>query len=43
MEDEARWAIENHLTDATKTPNYFRLIYFDALQAVNPEAITVVR
>lgn len=43
LEDEARWAIKNKLTDATKIPNYLDYIYFDALEAVKPEAITIIR
>ncbi len=43
MEDEARWRIENKLTDKTTVPNYLDFIYTDALEAVNPEAVTVIR
>lgn len=42
MEDEARWMIENKLTDKTKVPNYLDLIYFDALEKVKPEAVTII-
>ena len=41
LEDEARWAIENKLTDATKVPNYLDYIYTDALKAVKPDAVTI--
>jgi NitT/TauT family transport system substrate-binding protein len=41
LEDEARWAIENRLTDAGKVPNYLGFIHVDALQAVKPEAVTI--
>ena len=43
MDDEARWAIENRLTDTAHPPDYLHLIYFDALQAAEPEAITIIR
>ena len=42
LEDEARWAIQNKLTDKTKIPNYLDYIYFDALEKVKPEAVTIV-
>ena len=40
MEDEARWMVENKLTDSTKIPNFLDDIYFTGLEAVKPEAIT---
>lgn len=43
MEDQARWAIENKLTTATKVPDYLRFIYFDGLEAVKPDGITIIR
>ena len=43
LEDEAKWAIKNNLTDKTKVPNYLDFIYLDALEVVKPEAITVIR
>ncbi len=42
MEDSARWAIKNKLTDAKKVPNYLDYIYTDALKAVMPEAVRIV-
>jgi len=42
MESEARWKIENRLTDKTKVPNYLEFIYFDGLEAVKPEAVTII-
>jgi NitT/TauT family transport system substrate-binding protein len=42
MEDEARWAIKNNLTNATEVPNYLDYIYFDALKGVKPEAIGII-
>jgi len=43
LEDQARWAIQNNLTDKTKVPNYLNYIYLDALEAVKPESMTVIR
>ena len=43
FEDIARWRIKNNLTSATEVPNYLNFIYFDALEAVKPEAITIIR
>ena len=39
LEDEARWAIKNKLTDATEVPNYLDYIYMDALEDVEPECV----
>lgn len=43
MEDESRWVIENKLTDQTSVPNYLPFIYFDALEKINPDVITIIR
>lgn len=43
MEDEARWRIENDLTDKTVVPNYLDFIYWDPLEIVRPSAITIIR
>lgn len=43
IEAEARWAIENNLTDGTEVPNYLDYIYMDALEEVKPEAIGIIR
>jgi len=41
MEDEARWAIRNRLTEATKVPNYLHYLHTDALMAVKPDAVLI--
>ena len=41
LEDEARWAIKNMLTDATRVPNYLDYLHTDALKAVKPEAVSI--
>jgi ABC-type nitrate/sulfonate/bicarbonate transport system substrate-binding protein len=43
LEDEARWAIQSNLTEKTEVPNYLHYIYFDALEAVKPEAVSIIR
>ena len=43
FEDQARWRIDNNLTDATRVPNYLDYIYLDALEKVKPEAIGIIR
>ena len=43
LEDEARWAIDNNLTETKKQPNYLDYIYVDALKAVKPEVVTVIK
>ena len=43
MEDEARWAIESGFTDKKTVPNYLNYIYFDTLEEVKPEAMTIIR
>ncbi len=43
LENQARWAIKNRLTDETKVPNYLDFIYLDGLKAVKPEAVTIIR
>lgn len=41
LEDEARWAIENKLTEAARVPNYLEYLHTEALLAVKPEAVTI--
>ncbi|MCX5814296.1 MAG: NrtA/SsuA/CpmA family ABC transporter substrate-binding protein [Proteobacteria bacterium] len=43
MEDEARWAIKNRFTDKTKVPNYLGYFYPDAMKAVKPKAVTIIK
>ena len=43
MEDEARWMIKNGLTREKKVPNFLEHIYEDALKAVKPEAVNIIR
>jgi NitT/TauT family transport system substrate-binding protein len=43
LEDEARWVVENNLTDKTEVPNYLDYVYIDALEEVKPEAVMINR
>ncbi|MBI3902680.1 MAG: ABC transporter substrate-binding protein [Nitrosomonadales bacterium] len=43
LEDEARWAMRNKLTDRTDMPDFSCCIYPDSLRAVKPEAIRMNR
>ena len=43
LEDEARWALNFGLVEAAEMPNYLRFIYTDALEAVAPGAVTIIR
>jgi len=39
----ARWAIQNNFTDKKELPNYLNFVYLDALEAIKPETITIIR
>ncbi len=41
LEDEARWAIKNKLTEQATMPNYAHFIHTDSLRAVKPEAVNM--
>ncbi len=43
LEDEARWAMKNKLTEQTVMPDYLSYIHRDSLLAVKPEAIKMNR
>ncbi len=43
MEDEARWMIANNLTTEKQVPNFNGYISEDALKAVKPEAVNIIR
>ena len=43
MEDEARWMISNNLTNVKQMPDFTDFIYTDALKAVKPDAVNVIR
>jgi len=43
MEDEARWMIKNNLTKEKNVPNFLDYIYEDALKAIQPQAVNIIR
>jgi len=43
LEDMARWAIQNKLTEQTAAPNFLDVIDATALTAVSPDTVTIVR
>ena len=43
MEDEAHWRIENNLTTEKTVPDFEKYIYKDALKAIKPEAVNIIR
>lgn len=42
MEDEARWMINNNLTNATKVPDFRDYIYTKGLEEVKPESVNII-
>jgi ABC-type nitrate/sulfonate/bicarbonate transport system substrate-binding protein len=42
MQDEVRWLIENNLTNATSAPNFLNYIYFEGLETVKPNSVTII-
>jgi ABC-type nitrate/sulfonate/bicarbonate transport system substrate-binding protein len=42
MEREAKWAIRSNLVGKKQMPNYLDFFYFDALDKVKPEAVSIV-
>ncbi len=43
LEHQSSWAIDNNLTSQTIVPNYLDFIYTDALDAVKPQAVTIIK
>ena len=43
MEDQARWAIRRRLVEATEVPSFLEWIHADALAAVKPDAVSVIK
>jgi len=42
LEDQARWRIENNLTDITEIPNYLDYINMNLLKEIKPGAVTMI-
>ncbi len=43
LEDEARWMIKNNLNQEMQVPDFVNYIYLDALKAIKPEAVNIIR
>lgn len=43
LDSQARWAIRNGMVKADTTPNFLEYIYWDALAATAPSAVTIIR
>ncbi len=43
MEEEARWAIENHLTEANRVPNYLEYLDLASLARIDARAVSVIQ
>jgi NitT/TauT family transport system substrate-binding protein len=43
LEDEARWFIARGQSDAMDVPNFLDFIYFDGLDSVKPDGISIIR
>jgi ABC-type nitrate/sulfonate/bicarbonate transport system substrate-binding protein len=42
MQDEGQWLISNNLANATAAPNFLNYVYLDGLEAVDPNAVTII-
>ncbi|PXX46997.1 ABC transporter substrate-binding protein [Undibacterium pigrum] len=42
LEDQARWAIKNKLTNKTEVPNYLDYVYLDGMEKIKPAAVTII-
>lgn len=43
LEDQARWVINNNLTDKTKIPDFLQYLYLQGMEDALPEAVTIIR
>ena len=43
LEDQAHWAMDEGLVKAAAMPNYLQFMYLDAMLAVKPSAVNVIR
>ncbi len=43
LENEARWAVKNGLTEKKIIPNYLHFIYSETLSEIDPEMVTIIR
>jgi NitT/TauT family transport system substrate-binding protein len=43
LEDQAKWAMRNKLTEQSAMPNFLNFIYSDALEAIVPTQVTIIK
>jgi ABC-type nitrate/sulfonate/bicarbonate transport system substrate-binding protein len=43
MESEAKWRINNNMTKNKTLPNFLKYIYFDTLEKIKPDSITIIK
>ena len=43
MENEARWLINNNLTNQTAIPDFLNYVYLEGLTSVKPESVNIIR
>lgn len=43
LENQARWAIKNGMTEMSEVPNFLAFTYLEGLSAVKPQAVTIIR
>jgi NitT/TauT family transport system substrate-binding protein len=43
MEDQARWMIENRVTTEQNVPDFLDYVHADGLEAVKPQAVSIIR
>lgn len=42
LENEARWAISNNLTNEIEVPNFLEYIYLNGLMSIKPESVNII-
>ncbi len=42
LENQTRWAIKNKIANPKQMPNYLQFMYFDGLESVKPDAVTII-
>jgi NitT/TauT family transport system substrate-binding protein len=43
LESQARWAIQNRLSDQPEVPDFLPFLHLEGLRSVNPDAVTVIQ
>jgi len=43
MESEARWLIDNNLTNQTEVPDFLNYVHTDCLASIKPQAVSIIR